>query len=88
MRIKQIKAQQILEWQKRPMTEEEANTLHIHLNILYDAMRQAELMLGQVIRGMLGQVVRGMETYERIVNPLLKTQEETNEEGKLPPRKK
>lgn len=80
MRIKQIKVQQIFEWQKRPMTEEEAGNLLVHLDILYNAMRQAELMLGQV--------VRGMETYEQIVNPLLKTQEEINEEGKFPPRKK
>lgn len=46
--MKKYKAQDLLEWENRPLSSDEAADLFNHLNTLYEAIRELELLFGQV----------------------------------------
>ena len=58
---------QILEWSSRPMTQEENTALWVHLDHLYNIVREAELTFSQVKLRMsiYEQILEDMGKHEK-----------------------
>lgn len=46
--MKKYNATHLMKWTKRPMTEKESVELLVHLDALYEALREADLAFGQM----------------------------------------